>query len=31
MGDQVLTDASYLDDVRAYVANLARWLSRDLN
>lgn len=30
-GDQVLADASALDDVRAYVATLARWLSRDLN
>jgi hypothetical protein len=31
VGDQVLADASALDDVRAYVANLARWLSRDFN
>ncbi len=30
-GDQVLTDASALDDIYAYVGNLARWLARDLN
>src|SRR5262245_32285552 len=30
-GGQVLADASALDDIRAYVANLARWLSRELN
>lgn len=30
-GDQVLVDANALDDIRAYAANLARWLSRDLN
>jgi hypothetical protein len=27
-GDQVLADASALDDIRAYVGNLARWLVR---
>jgi hypothetical protein len=31
VGNQVLADASALDDIRAYVANVARWLSRDLN
>jgi hypothetical protein len=30
-GDQVLADARALDDIRAYVGNLARWLARDLN
>ncbi len=29
-GDQVLTDANALDDIHAYVGNLARWLARDL-
>jgi hypothetical protein len=29
-GDQVLADPNALDDIRAYTANLARWLSRDL-
>lgn len=28
-GDQVLADPTALDDIRAYTANLARWLSRD--
>ena len=28
-GDQVLADPDALDDIRAYAANLARWLSRD--
>jgi hypothetical protein len=28
-GDQVLADPNALGDIRAYVANLARWLSRD--
>lgn len=30
-GDQVLTDASALHDIHAYVGNLAHWLARDLN
>ena len=30
-GDQVLVDPNALGDIRAYVDNLARWLSRDLN
>jgi hypothetical protein len=30
-GDQVLVDPHALDDIRTYVDNLARWLSRDLN
>lgn len=30
-GDQVLADAGALDDIRAYVNNLALWLARDLN
>jgi hypothetical protein len=30
-GDQVLADAGALDDIRAYVRNLALWLARDLN
>lgn len=29
-GHQVLADASALDDIHAYVRNLARWLARDL-
>jgi hypothetical protein len=28
-GDQVLVEPNALDDIRAYVDNLARWLSRD--
>jgi hypothetical protein len=30
-GDQVLADATALDDIHAYVNNLALWLARDLN
>jgi hypothetical protein len=30
-GDQVLVDSSALDDIHAYVNNLALWLARDLN
>ena len=28
-GDQVMVDANALDDIHAYVGNLARWLARD--
>jgi len=28
-GDQVRVDANALDDIHAYVGNLARWLARD--
>ena len=31
MGDQVLVEAGALDDIHAYVGNLALWLDRDLN
>lgn len=30
-GDQVMADANALDDIHAYVGNLARWLARDLD
>lgn len=30
-GDQVLEDPAALEDVHAYVGNLARWLSKDLS